>query len=126
MKKNNRKEIENDLWFASQMEILRQMEPNRHVDVTDAVMEKVQQLPATKVQPYRQRIWAIASGAVAACLVGVIITTSILSHNKLRVSNDNQDLYARFYEVYEYCNDYADEESIEDASYYENPVSQLY
>ncbi len=121
-------EIENDLWFASQLKQIRDIQTPRPVDVTDAVMERIAQLPTPMGAPVPQKKngWRIASIAIAACFVGAVTVTALLSRNELQAATPaQQDFSNRFFEIYDYCNDYANDETIEDAAYYDNPITQL-
>ncbi len=125
---NRKKEIENDLWLASQLERIRDIQTPRPVDVTDAVMERIATLPTPMGQPVLQKKTGrrIATAAAAACVAGAVIVTALLSRNDLQAATPvQQDISYRIYEIYDYCHDYADEESIESAAYFDNPITEL-
>lgn len=107
---------------------VRELKPPHMPDVTDAVMQRVATLPQpmAPLHDSRRRNFARVAGVAAACIAGVVLVTLSISHNGLQASNPNSaSLSTRFTDVYEYCNFYADEEMVEEAAYYDNPVSLL-
>lgn len=122
-----RKEIENDLWFAAQVEQLRQMTPPHKVDVTDAVMQQLPaQPPASALrQPLRRKPMRVA-GIAAACFAGIVAVNVIFSRNDVQAATPKHDEFTtRLSNVYEYCNNYADNDLVDKAAYYDNPVTEL-
>ncbi len=117
-----------DIWFEQQLEAIRQLKPKQTPDVTDAVMQRIASMPQPMALPKRQsRINPrLANGLVAACFVGIVVTTFLISHNGAQAATPNSDLSNRFFDVYNYCNDYANEESIESAAYFDNPVTYFF
>lgn len=123
-----KEEIENDLWFANQLEAIRQMESPRKVDVTDAVMKQLEcrQLLASQPQQKKRTWLKVSSGAAAAGVAAAIVFAVGLSENGAKAETtqtvDRHELSTRIADVYEYCNDYADPEYDDEAAYYDNPI----
>ncbi|MBP5327275.1 MAG: hypothetical protein J6Y98_05125 [Bacteroidales bacterium] len=119
-----------DLWLERQRDALSRIElaPEHTPDVCDKVMDAIAKMPQPMALPPKQKNhWRIVGSAVAACLVAAVVVTISVSGSGVQAATPTQeDLSARFIEVYDYCNDYADEESIESAAYYDNPVSELF
>ncbi|MBQ1408262.1 MAG: hypothetical protein IIY87_00705 [Bacteroidales bacterium] len=112
-----------DLWLDNQKEAIRALRPNHKVDVVDAVMKSIPDKPLpnykTAVIGGRRAIhWA-----AAACVLGIVVTTGLLLRpSSAAAAPVSNELSIRLYDVYEYCNDYADPEYVESAAYYDNPV----
>ena len=68
----------------------------------------------------------VVNGLVAACFVGIVVTTFLVTRNGAQAATPHPDLSNRFYDVYSYCNDYANDESDESAAYYDNPVTNFF
>lgn len=119
-----------DLWLERQRDALSRIElaPEHTPDVCDKVMDAISKLPQPMaLPPKRVNWWKIVNSAVAACLVAAVVVTISISGSGVKAATPTQeDLSTRFVEVYNYCNDYADEESIESAAYNDNPVSELF
>ncbi len=127
MKPTDNKTKTTDIWFEQQLEAIRQMKPAHTPDVTDAVMQRIASMPQPMALPKRKsRInLKVANGLVAACFVGIVVTTFAITHTGAQAATTHPDLSNRFFDVYEYCNDYANEESIESPAYYDNPVTDF-
>lgn len=127
MKPTDNKTKTNDIWFEQQLEAIRQMKPARMPDVTNVVMQHIATLPQPMALPKRQsRInLKVANGLIAACFVGIAVTTFAITHNGAQAATTHPDLSNRFFDVYEYCNDYANEENIESPAYYDNPITDF-
>ena len=115
-----------DLWLDSQKEAIRALQPDHKVDVVDAVMKSISEMPAHKTRRLviggkRAMHWA-----AAACVMGIVVTTGLLLRpSSAAAAPVSNELSIRLYDVYEYCNDYADPEYEESAAYYDNPVVDL-
>lgn len=114
-----------DLWLESQKEAIRAIKPGHKVDVTDAVMQRIADMPLPQKEPQHLTIRntksTIVKLAAAACIVGIVATAALfIRHNSSPIATSS-DLSARLYDLYEYCSDY--EDSDYEAAYYDNPVS---
>jgi len=112
---------ETDLWLQSQIEGIRGIEYPKGIDVCDAVMEKINTQPQPMALKRRNR--RVTSAVIAACLTGLVVATVLVKRPSEQASATNPELAYRFYDVYKYCNNYADEEESDDAAFYENPVT---
>ncbi len=127
---NYRKEIENDIWFAGQLEALRQMETPHEVDVCDAVMKQIAKKPLmvpVTINKKRKNL-RLAGAASVIGIVAVAATLFSISNNKLQAATTaayNTSLSDRCCDVYDYCNGYGDEESLENAAFYDNPITDF-
>ena len=122
-----KKEIENDLWLADQLEAIRQMECPHNVDVTDAVMQRINNIqPLTKKSNHHYAL-KVATTAAAACIAGAILIISHINQTPLHAATtiETQDLSIRMLDIYDYCNDYADPDFEENATYTDNPITEL-
>ena len=117
-----------DIWFEQQLEAIRQLKPKQTPDVTDAVMQRIASMPQPMALPKRHSHinTRLANGLVAACFVGIVVTTFLVTRNGAQAATPHPDLSNRFYDVYSYCNDYANDESDESAAYYDNPVTNIF
>ena len=118
-----------DTQFERQLDAIRDIELEKTPDVVDAVMQRVNAMPALVPVPRRRHVISIVSSAVAACFVIAVVSTyaiSLFKYNNVQAATPSHDLSYRFFDVYEYCNDYADQESVESAAYYDNPVIDFY
>ena len=72
-----------DIWFEQQLEAIRQLKPKQTPDVTDAVMQRIASMPQPMALPKRHsRInTRLANGLVAACFVGIVVTTFLVTRN---------------------------------------------
>lgn len=124
---DRKKEIENDLWLASQLQTIRDMKCPQKVDVCQSVMQRIADCPILKAVTVSKRHYGrIATIAAAACFAIAVGVTAFLTRNQLQAATAaQQDLTNRFFEVYDYCHDYANDETIEDAAYYDNPITQF-
>lgn len=128
MNAKRKKEMDNDLWFARQMEVLRQMASPIRPDVADAVMQQVRTMPipmALPEAPHRSKM-KVFSGVAAACVAIVVLFTAIFDDDAKAASPAHEDFNTRLLDVYNYCNDYASEEAIECAAYNDNPISDYF
>lgn len=127
MKPTDNKTKTTDIWFEQQLEAIRQMKPAHTPDVTDAVMQRIASMPQPMALPKRQsRInLKLANGLVAACFLGIVVATFAITHNGAQAATTQSELSNRFFDVYNYCENYADEESIESPAYYDNPVTDF-
>lgn len=124
MTANNSNNTRRDLWLESQREAIQNLRPDHKVDVTDAVMEKISAMPMPLPIPVVSPWKKVMKWAAAACLAGVVVTVAMFSHNEA-VAASTADLSSRVYEIYDYCNDYADPDMEEDSYYTENSVSEF-
>ena len=127
MKPTDNKTKTTDIWFEQQLEAIRQMKPAHTPDVTDAVMQRIATMPQPMALPKRQsRInLKVANGLVAACFVGIAVATFAITHNGAQAATTHPDLNNRFFDIYDYCDDYANEENIESPAYYDNPITDF-
>lgn len=114
-------------WFEEQLDAIRQLKPAETPDVTDAVMQRIAGMPKIVAMPQRnKRIpLKITSGIAAACLIGIVVTTALSGGESAQAATVNPEMANRFYDIYSYCNDYADEEADETAAYYDNPITNF-
>lgn len=123
--------IENDSLFETQLDAIRNISLQHTPDVVDSVMQHISSMPLAFAPTHnvqRRRLsWA---GSVAAACIGAVVATTLfirLHDNSLHAAPTAiTDLDHRFIDVYNYCNNYADDESIEAPAYYDNPVSELF
>ena len=117
-----------DIWFEQQLEAIRQLKPKQTPDVTDAVMQRIASMPQPMALPKRHsRInTRLANGLVAACFVGIVVPTFLVTRTGAQAATPPPAPSNRFYDVYSYCNDYANDESDESAAYYDNPVTNFF
>lgn len=110
------------------LESIRQLKPASTTDVTDAVMQRIASMPQTvKLQPTRRPTMRFVSSLAAACFAGIAVVTFVISHKQgAQAANISPEMPTRLYDIYQYCNNYADEESIENAAFYENPMSDFF
>lgn len=124
---HDKKEIK-DPWFEQQLDAIRQMKPNHKPDVTDAVMQRIASLPQPMAlpQPAKRRPLRIASGLAAACFAGAVVVTFVISHiNGAQAATTSPEIGSRVFDIYQYYNDYAIDEDIESAAYYDNPITNF-
>ena len=88
-----------DIWFEQQLEAIRQLKPKQTPDVTDAVMQRIASMPQPMALPKRHsRInTRLANGLVAACFVGIVVTTFLVTRNGAQAATPHPDLSNRFY-----------------------------
>lgn len=123
-----KKEIENDIWFANQLEAIRQMECPHTVDVTDTVMQSIEKAQSIAQKNKRRLRLRIITTAAAACIAGAILVVSHLTQtSSLHASTtiEVQGISNRVFDIYDYCNDYANSEYEESAAYNENLITDL-
>ena len=116
-----------DKWFEQQLDAIRQLKPDHTPDVTDAVMRRIADMPKIVALPQRRKglTLKITSGIAAACLIGIVVTTALSGGESVQAATTNHEMANRFYDIYSYCNDYADEEEAETAAYYDNPITNF-
>ncbi len=127
---DKKKDIETDLWFAQQMEILSQMEYKGEIDVVDDVMKQIEHIPlsATKRKPTKPslRRMAVITGAAAACLAAVLLVRSAFPGRQINAGKQTvKELSSGIFEIFNYCQSYTDTEILDEASYNENPFTDL-
>ena len=110
-----------------ELEAIRQLKPDHTPDVVDSVMKRIATMPQPMALPQHKRsTMRIISGLAAACLAGIVIVTFVISHIQgVQAANVNSDIYHRVLDIYQYNNDYANDEAIEDAAYYDNPITDF-
>ena len=110
------------------LESIRQLKPASTTDVTDAVMQRIASMPQTvKLQPTRRPTMRFVSSLAAACFASIAVVTFVISHKQgAQAANISPEMPTRLYDIYQYCNNYADEESIENAAFYENPMTDFF
>ncbi len=126
-----KKNIESDPIFEQHLEAIRGIELKHTPDVVDAVMGCINDMPQPMGRSVARKhsVFYIASSAVAACFALAVVVTFVIGQfheNQAQAATTTHgDLSLQFFEVYEYCNDYADPEADETTSYNDNPVSDL-
>lgn len=126
-KSKTREKIENDLWLANQLEALRQIEPPHTVDVTDAVMKRIDNIQPMASSDNRHNWWKAVNTAVAACITGAILVLANLNNEPLHAATtmETPKLSLRMMDIYDYCHDYADPSEMESASFNDNPLTEI-
>ena len=112
-----------DLWLDNQKEAIRALQPNHKVDVVDAVMKSISDIPLSKSRTILIGGKRAIQWAAAACVIGIVVTTGLfLRPSSAAAAPVSSETSMRLLDVYEYCNDYADPEYEESAAYNDNPV----
>ena len=111
----------------TQLEAIRQLKPDHTPDVVDAVMQRIATMPQPMALPQHKRsALRIVSGLAAACLVGAVVVTFVLTQSQgAQAANVNTEMSNRIYDIYQYNYNYANEENIEDAAYFDNPITDF-
>ena len=118
--------VDNDKELESLLDAIRELNPPRVPDVTDAVMQRVSTLPQplSPLHDSRRVIRTRVASIAAACIAGIILFSVSLNHNKIQASNSsNASLSVRISDIYGFCEDYADDEPIENSTDYDNPMT---
>ncbi len=118
---SHRKEIENDIWFANQVEALRQMTPPHEVDVTDAVMKSIAHLqPLAPTRTKRSSKSIKITSSVAAICAAIILVFILLPSQKTEMSRSSSPTLSTLIdEIYGFC---MNNDSGDDAVFLDNPV----
>lgn len=127
MNHNQSYKPEQDLWLERQKEAIRALRPDHEVDVTDAVMNRIQSMPLPEKELTIGRTRTVLRWAAAACVVGVIASVALFMRHGVSPVTASNDFSASLLDVYDYCNGYAEHESdmSDDAAYFDNPVTYL-
>ncbi|MBP5189386.1 MAG: hypothetical protein J6031_00530 [Bacteroidales bacterium] len=108
------------------LEAIRMLKADHTPDVTDAVMQRISNMQPLAVQEPKRRPLRIVSGLAAACFAGIVVVTFIISHRDgVQAANISPEMPSRLFDIYQYCSDYGEEESIESAAYYDNPITDF-
>ena len=126
-----KRNIETTSQLDSQLDAIRRINAPHSVDVVDSVMRQICQMPTLveKTDTPRRRLVPFAGAAAAACLAAVIATLLMIpsdSSNLQAANTPHNDVNLRFFDIYDYCNNYADPDMDESAAYYDNPVTDLF
>lgn len=121
---NRKNDIDNDIWLQRQAEEIRQIHAPHVPDVTDAVMRRIEAMPLPVSK--RRVNMKVVQSLIAACFVAAVIVTILVPRNGVSAANPMQsDAAQMFFDVYEFCDSYADEEYEEDAALYDNPITDF-
>lgn len=124
--KNDKTQKDPELQQA--LDAISQLRPSHTPDVTDSVMQRIASMPQpTATTPSHRLSMRLVSALAAACFAGIVVVTFIISHNNSNVqaANISPEMPNRLYDIYNYCHDYADDETIESAAYYDNPITDF-
>lgn len=118
-----------DLWLESQKDAIRALKPDHKVDVTEAVMQRVASMPTPKAAPAIGIRRNVVKWVAAACVggiaftAGMAVTSTLLFRPDAPATTASVDIASHLIDVYDYCNDYADPDAEDEASFYDNPVT---
>lgn len=109
------------------LEAIRLLKADHTPDVCDSVMRRIATMPQPMASQHsKRRPLRIVSSLAAACFAGAVFVTFIISHREgAMAANVSPEMPNRLYDIYQYCNDYADDENIESAAYYDNPITDF-
>lgn len=126
-----RKETEKkrDMDFDMIAEAVRVLRPPHTPNTVDVVMRQIATMPLPDANSGKTRRISIRtiSTVAAACFLAAVGTTLYMTHGNIQAANNAplQDINSRIYDIYNYCNDYASEEAVENSAYYDDPIIDL-